>query len=187
MRVVVRGLTVAAVLLAGCGGGGPSAERAATPARTPDAQDVNRGSKARDVVYLYKVAGDDPYPWEVTVRDDATAAVVVGGGHGGGNDKAIRLTAAQAARAEQLVAAVPWGRIRGHTVEPGGFGGNDNMVRYMLRRDHISTTFAGGHMPASLARLVRMLDRIIDGDIGTAIATDRHYSSNGGVLTEPEG
>jgi hypothetical protein len=185
MRVVVRGLTVAALLLAGCGGGGTSPERAAAPTRTPDAQDINRGSKARAVVYLYKVAGDDPYPWEVTVRDDATAAVVVGGGHGGGNDKAITLTAAQVARAERLAAAVPWRRIRGHTVEPGGFGGNDNMVRYMLRRDKISTTFAGGHMPASVTRLVRMLDRIIDGEIGTATATDRHYSSNGGVLTEP--
>jgi hypothetical protein len=32
-----------------------------------------------------------------------------------------------------------------------------------------------------------VLDRIIDGDIGTAIATDRHYSANGGVLTEPAG
>src|SRR4051812_33860254 len=100
MRVVVRGMIVAALLLAGCGGS--SEERAAAPAATatatPDAQDINRGSKARDVVYLYKVAGDDPYPWEVTVRDDATAAVVVGGG----NDKAIELTAAQSARAQRL-------------------------------------------------------------------------------------
>jgi len=183
MRAVVRGIVVAVVLLAGCGGSG--SERATAPTRTPDAQDINRGSKARAVIYLYKVAGDDPYPWEVTVRDDDTAAVVVGGGHGGGNDKAIKLTAAQAGRAEQLVAAVPWRRIRGHTVEPGGFGGNDNMVRYMLRRDTISTTFAGGDMPASVARLVRMLDRIIDGDIGTELASDRHYSSNGGILTEP--
>jgi hypothetical protein len=185
MHVGVRGLTIATLLLAGCGGTSP--ERVATPTRTPDAQDINRGSKADAIVYLYKVAGDDPYPWEVTVRDDATAAVVVGGGHGGGNDKAIKLTAAQTARAEQLVAAVPWRKVRGHTVEPGGFGGNDNMVRYMLRRDKLSTTFAGGHMPASVARLVRMLDRIIDGDIGTQIATDRHYSSNGGILDEPAG
>jgi hypothetical protein len=181
----VRGMVVAVLLLAGCGGSGSERAAAPAPTPTPDAQDINRDSKARAVVYLYKVAGDDPYPWEVTVRDDDTAAVVVGGGHGGGNDKAIKLTAAQAGRADQLVAAVPWRRIRGHTVEPGGFGGNDNMVRYMLRRDRISTTFAGGDMPPSVARLVRMLDRIIDGDIGTELAADRHYSANGGILTDP--
>jgi hypothetical protein len=184
---MVRAAVVAAVLaLAGCGGGS-AGERASAPAATatPDAQDINRGSKARTVVYLYKVAGDDPYPWEVTLRDDRTAAVVLGGGHTGGIDRAVRLTAAQAARADRLVAEVPWRKVSGHTVEPGGFGGNDNMMRYMLRREKLSTTFAEGDMPASVARLVRMLDHILDGDIGTVTASDRHHSSNGGVLTEP--
>jgi hypothetical protein len=85
---------------------------------------------------------------------------------------------ARAARAARLVAAVPWRRIAGHTVEVGGFGGSDNMARYMLRHGRLSTVFAAGDMPPRLARLVRLLDAIIDGDIGRIVATDAHHSSN---------
>jgi hypothetical protein len=186
MRALVRGLVMAALLLAGCGGSGaaPPAERvAATP--TPDAADVNREAKAPALIHVYKTIGDDPYPWTLTVRTDRTANLIVGGGHGGGNDKVVHLTAAQTARAAQLVGAVPWKRVAGHTVEPGGFGGNDNMARYMLRHGTTSTVFAAGDMPASLARLLKLLDAIIDGDVGKIVASDRHYSSNGGVLPNP--
>ena len=173
----------AALLAAGCGGGGSTPARvAATATPTPDAADVNREAKASVLVHVYKTIGDDPYPWTLTVRTDRTANLIVGGGHGGGDDKVVVLTKAQTDRAARLVAAVPWKRVAGHTVEPGGFGGNDNMARYMLRHDKISTVYAAGDMPRSMARLIKLLDAIIDGDIGKIVATDRHYSSNGGVL-----
>jgi hypothetical protein len=170
-----------AVVLAGCGG---TAERAAppVPARTPDASDANREAKAPEIVHVYKTLGDDPYPWTLTVRTDRTANLIVGGGHGGGNDKLVSLPPAVARRVARLTAAVPWRRIEGHTVEPGGFGGNDNMARYMLRRGRISTVYAAGDMPPRLEQLIRLLDRIIDEDVGTVVASDGHYSSNGGIL-----
>jgi hypothetical protein len=55
----------------------------------------------------------------------------------------------------------------------------------MLRHRKISTVFAAGDMPPSMSRLIRLLDRIIDGDVGRIVASDRHYSANGGILTEP--
>jgi hypothetical protein len=177
--------TIVAVALAaaGCGGGGSAPVRvSATATPTPDASDINREATAPVLVHVYKTIGDDPYPWTLTVRTDNTANLIVGGGHGGGNDKVVLLTKAQTQRTARLVAAVPWKRVAGHTVEPGGFGGNDNMARYMLRHKTVSTVFAAGDMPRSMARLIRMLDHIIDGDIGHAVASDSHYSSNGGIL-----
>ena len=67
------------------------------------------------------------------------------------------LTQAQTARAARLVDAVPW----------------------------LSTVYAAGDMPRPVARLVRLLDQIIAGDVGRSIAKDSHFSSNGGVLTDP--
>jgi hypothetical protein len=184
MRALVRSMIVtAAILMIGCGGTPVAHEPAATP--TPDASDINREAKAPELVHVYKTIGDDPYPWTLTVRTDRTANLIVGGGHGGGDDKVVVLTKAQTDRAARLVAAVPWKRVAGHTVEPGGFGGNDNMARYMLRHRKISTVYAAGDMPRSLARLVKLLDAIIDGDVGKAIASDSHYSANGGILTQP--
>ena len=172
----------AALLAAGCGSsdGGTPAKVAATA--TPDAADINREAKAPALVWVYKTLGDDPYPWTLTVRADNTANLIIGGGHGGGQDRVVVLTEAQTARAAHLVDAVPWKRVAGHTVEPGGFGGNDNMARYMLRHDKLSTVYAAGDMPRSMARLVRLLDQIIEGDIGKSVAKDSHFSSNGGVL-----
>jgi hypothetical protein len=175
-------MTVAlALLVGGCGGG------ASTPARvvttpTPDAADINREATAPVLVHVYKTLGDDPYPWTLTVRTDNTANLIIGGGHGGGQDRVVLLTKAQTQRTARLVAAVPWQRVAGHTVEPGGFGGNDNMARYMLRHRNVSTVFAAGDMPRSMARLTRMLDKIIAGDIGRSVASDSHFSSNGGIL-----
>jgi hypothetical protein len=187
MRALVRtSLAVVILAAAGCGGGEQSPQRASAPARTPDAADINREAKAPELVHVYKTIGDDPYPWTLTVHTDHTAALTVGGGHGGGNDKVVRLDAAVAKRAQRLVAAVPWRRVAGHTVEPGGFGGNDNMARYMLRHGRISTVYAAGDMPPHVARLVRLLDRIIDEDVGTVVASDSHHgTANAGVLTQP--
>ena len=74
--------------------------------------------------------------------------------------------------------------MAGHTVVPGGFGGSDNMARYMLRHAKLSTVYAAGDMPPSVARLVKLLDAIIDGDVGRTVASDSHHSSSGGVLPE---
>jgi hypothetical protein len=187
MRAPVRSLIVLATfLVAGCGEAETDVSaprRPATP--TADAADINREAKAPALVYVYKTQGDDPMPWTLTVRTDNTANLIVGGGHTGGTDKVVILEPATTQRASQLVAAVPWKRIQGHTVEPGGFGGNDNMARYVLRRGKVTTVYAGGDMPRSVTRLVGLLDRIIEGDIGKAVASDSHHSSNGGVLTDP--
>jgi hypothetical protein len=190
MRAVVRGTIVvaaAAVALAGCGSSperdSPAAAPTTTP--TPDASDLNREARAPAIVHVYKTIGDDPYPWTLTVRTDNTANLIVGGGHGGGADKVVRLQPSVTKRTARLVAAVPWAKVDGHTVEPGGFGGNDNMARYMIRHGKVSTVYAAGDMPGSMARLVRLLDRMIDEDVGTVTASDRHYSANGGILTEP--
>jgi hypothetical protein len=186
MRALVRTTLVLAILLAGCGGGDqPRREAAATATPAPDAADMNREAKAPAIIHVYKTIGDDPYPWTLTVRRDNTANLIVGGGHGGGDDKVVHLEPAVTQRTVRLVAAVPWRKVDGHTVEPGGFGGNDNMARYMLRHGKVSTVYAAGHMPAYMARLVRLLDRMMDEDVGTVVASDRHYSSNGGILTEP--
>jgi hypothetical protein len=116
------------------------------------------------------------------VRKDATANLIVGGGHTGGDDKVVLLSEPVTRRAARLTAAVPWARIRGHTVEPGGFGGDDNMARYVLRRGTITTVYAAGDMPHAVARLVRQLDHIIDGDIWRIVASDSHFSARGGVV-----
>jgi hypothetical protein len=179
--------TVAVLAVAGCGGSATE-QRAAAPMATPtpDAADINRDATAPELVHVYKTLGDDPYPWTLTVRTDRTANLIVGGGHGGGNDKLVRLSPRLADRAKRLVAAVPWKRLAGHTVEPGGFGGNDNMARYMLRHGKLSTVYEAGGMPPRLARLVRLLDRIIDEDVGTVVASDhRHGSANSATLTGP--
>lgn len=185
MRAPVRASFVAAALLAaGCGGGEP-ARVAATATPTPDASDRNREATAPPIVYVYKTQGDDPMPWTLTVREDATANLIYGGGHTGGNDQVVELGEKLTRRAARLTAAVPWKRLRGHTVTPGGFGGDDNMARYVLRRGKITTVYAAGDMPASVTRLVGLLDKIIEGDVGKVVAADAHHSSNGGVLTDP--
>jgi hypothetical protein len=187
MRVLVRGLIVVAALLAvGCGNAHKAAPKpAAATTPTPDAADVNREATGPELVHVYKTIGDDPYPWTLTVRADRTANLIVGGGHGGGDDKNVVLTQGLTDRIARLVDAVPWRRVAAHTVEPGGFGGNDNMARYMYRHRGVSTVYAAGDMPASVTRLTGLLDKIIDGDLGTITASDRHYSANGGILDQP--
>jgi hypothetical protein len=189
MRAPVRSLIAALVILlaAGCGDARTelSAPQRPAAAPTPDAADINRQATAPELIYVYKTQGDDPMPWTLTVRKDSTANLIYGGGHTGGTDKVVLLQPATTRRASRLVAAVPWKRIRGHTVEPGGFGGDDNMARYVLRRGKITTVYADGDMPRSVTRLVGLLDRIIEGDVGKAVASDSHHSSNGGVLTDP--
>ena len=57
---------------------------------------------------------------------------------------------------------------------PGGFGGSDNGNRYSLFYGRYTTTLAQGHIPLRMARLVHLLDGIIDGDIGHLVYAKRH-------------
>jgi hypothetical protein len=163
MRAVVIGAVVFA--LAGCGGGEP-ARKGAKPAAT--------AAGAKEVVYLYRVQGDDPLPDSVSLRDDGTAAVIRGGGHGGFRTVQVELDDAVAARARRLAEHAPWKALDGRTVTPGGFGGWDNDMRYMLRRGQRAITVSADAMPRRLRPLIRALDAIIDGDTGRIVDSNLH-------------
>ena len=97
--------------------------------------------------------GDDPLPDSISLRADGTAAVIRGGGHGGFRTVQVELGDAVAARATRLAEHAPWKALDGRTVTPGGFGGWDNDMRYMLRRGQRSVTVtrrrhAAPHPPA---------------------------------------
>ncbi len=164
-RVVVIGV----IVLAGCGG------EAAPP---PDAADINRGNHAREAVFLQRVLGDDPVSESVSLRVDGTAAVRRGGGRGYW-DVAIELSEADARRALARVRAAPLAALRGNTITPGGFGGNDNDRRYMLRRGASSVTVTERDVPRRMRPLIADLNALIDGDLGRIVADDRHYSAAG--------
>ena len=169
MRAVVTVLSLA--VLAGCGGAAPVAK---TPAKVPKAPE------ARDVVYLYRVQGDDPLPDSIRLRADGNAEVIRGGGHGGSTTLEVALPHAVAARAIQLARTAPWKALDGSTVTPGGFGGWDNDMRYMLRRGERSITVSDAHMPRSVRPLIAALDAIIEGEQGRVLSSDRH---SGGFYT----
>jgi hypothetical protein len=163
MRAVVIGAIVAALALAGCGGGddpAPPATAAPAPEATPE--------PAREIVYLYRVQGDDPLPDSVSVRADGSAAIRRGGGRGGFRAIDAQLSDSEIARARRLTRRAPWAALDGSTVEPGGFGGSDNDMRYMLRRGERSITVTAERMPRRLRPLVRELDAIIAGERGRA-------------------
>jgi hypothetical protein len=126
------------------------------------------------LVRMTRVQGDDPLPFAIELRADRTARVRFGGGHGGFEDKAIRLSRPDQARLVGALRAAPWRRLDGHTVTPGGFGGDDNGNRYALFHARWSTTLAQGHIPPRMARLVHLLDAVIDGDLGRLVYAKRH-------------
>jgi len=164
-------MVIGVVLLAFAGCGGEPAERAVKPATTP----------AKEIVYLYRVQGDDPLPDSVSVRADGTAAVIRGGGHGGFRTVQVELDGAVAARATRLAAHAPWKALDGRTVTPGGFGGWDNDMRYMLRRGQRSVTVTNARMPRRIRPLIRTLDAIIEGDSGRIVDSDLHSAVSGTV------
>jgi hypothetical protein len=157
------------VLLAGCGG---------EDAAPPDAADINRDNHAREAVYLQRVLGDDPVSESVSLRVDGTAAVRRGGGRGYW-DVAIELSEADTRRALAHVRAAPLAALEGNTITPGGFGGNDNDRRYMLRRGETSVTVTESDVPRRMRPLIRDLNALIDGDLGRIVADDRHFSAAG--------
>ncbi len=164
----MRALVISIVLLgiAGCGGESKPVAKA-TPTPAPK-------KLAPEVVYLYRVQGDDPTPYSVSLRADGTAQVIRGGGHAGFTKLAVALDPADAARSTALAENAPFKRLDGMTVKPGGFGGWDNDIRYMIRRGKQSITVTADHMPRSIRPLVHNLDAIIDGDTGREISSSFH-------------
>lgn len=162
---------VLVIALAGCGAESGPAKRAAHPAT----------KKAAELVFLYRVQGDDPLPDSVSLRADGKADVIRGGGHGGFRTIEIALPQAVARRATRLVEKAPWKALDGTTVEPGGFGGWDNDMRYMLRRAQRTITVTGAHMPRSIRPLIGALDAIIEGDVGRQVSADLHTGVSGGI------
>jgi hypothetical protein len=169
---VVIGL--AALALAGCGGDeAPKPAAKKTAAKRPTAPEV---------VFLYRVQGDDPLPDSVSLRADDSAQVIRGGGHGGFRTIQVALPPKVAARATDLAEHAPWKALDGHTVTPGGFGGWDNDMRYMLRRGQRSITVTDAHMPRSVRPLIGALNRIIEGDVGRQLSGDL---SSGTAMIDP--
>src|SRR5689334_5914217 len=118
-------LTLLAIALAGCGGGGAAARDDATR----DAADLNRDNHAREVVAMQRVLGGDPVSESVWLRADGTAAVRRGGG-GGYWDVAVKLSPSDTDRMLGLVRHAPFAALADNTIAPGGFSGDDNGIRY---------------------------------------------------------
>jgi endonuclease/exonuclease/phosphatase family metal-dependent hydrolase len=159
MRAVV--ITALLVAVAGCGGeaAGPSVERSSARPH------------AHEIVYLYRVQGDDPMPDSIRLYADGTADIRRGGGGSGIRWIKAALDRHELARVERLVAHTPWKALDGTTVEPGGFGGWDNDVRYMLRRGQRSITVVDSHLPHGVRPLIRELDAIIENDKGRRLSS----------------
>jgi hypothetical protein len=164
MRALVVALLLVGVV--GCG-----EETTAPPPKRP----------AAEVVYLYRVQGDDPLPDSISLRADGTAQVQRGGGHGGFRKVIVALDPAAVARSTALAERAPWKQLDGMTVKPGGFGGWDNDMRYMLRRGQQSITVSADHMPRSIRPLIRNLNLIIDGNTGRQVSSTFHAAISGTI------
>jgi hypothetical protein len=149
-------ITALLIPLAGCGGATP-APRADGPTPRP---------KAREIVYLYRVQGDDPMPDSISLRADGSADVRRGGGGAGIKWVKAAVGKQELARATRLVRHAPWKALDGTTIKPGGFGGWDNDMRYMLRRGPWSVTVSDAHLPRGIRPLIRELEAVIEGDKG---------------------
>jgi hypothetical protein len=169
MRALV---IIAAAALAGCGA---TQEQTSAPIERPVKE-----SSAPEVLYFYRVLGDDPVPDTVSLHADGTALVKRIAGRGW-KDIEVTLTPAEARRVIAMAKRAPFAQLDGRTVEPGGFGGSDNGMRYLLRRDKQSVTVADGDIPRSFRALVRTMNGIVEGDVGRQGAEDKHYSASGGV------
>jgi hypothetical protein len=173
MRSLVIGMLIVIAALAGCGGDDEH------PAAAPrDAADIVRANHAPEAAWMQRVIGDDPISESVSLRENGTVAVRRGGGRGYW-DVAIELSTAEKQRALRLVKDAPWARLADSTIEPGGFGGNDNDIRYWLRHGDETVAITEADLPPRMRRLVKELSALIDGDRGRVIADDRHFSASG--------
>jgi hypothetical protein len=148
VRLVIA--LVAAAVFVGCGSD--------TPEQPPDAADINRANRAQEAIYLQRVLGDDPISESVSLRVDGTAAVRRGGGRGYW-DIALELSRDQTERSLRRVRAAPLAALADNTITPGGFGGNDNERRYLMRRDGVSVTIAESDVPPTMRRSSRTSTR----------------------------
>jgi hypothetical protein len=171
MRATFLTIALLTLAVAGCGSDDPAP-------RPRDAADINRANHAAEAVYLQRVLGDDPVSESVSLRVNGTATVRRGGGRGYW-DVAVELAPDEAERALALVRRAPFKRLAGNTITPGGFGGDDDGVRYMMRRGKQSITVADADVPRSMRTLVDKLNGLIDGDVGRIVADDRHFSVSG--------
>jgi hypothetical protein len=117
----------------------------------------------------------------VSLRADGTADVRRGGGHGGFRTVEVVLPQAVTTRATRLVERAPWKALDGRTVTPGGFGGWDNDMRYMLRRGQRSVTVTDAHMPRAIRPLIDSLNAVIEGDVGRQVSSELHSAVSGTV------
>src|SRR5215216_3596673 len=163
MRPTIVVVALLAVALAGCGD-----DPQHTAAVPRDAADIVRANHAPEAAWMQRVIGDDPVSESVSLRVDGTAAVRRGGGRGYW-DVAVELSPAERARMLKLVEHAPFAALADNTIEPGGFGGDDDGIRYMLRRGNESVTVARADLPPRMRRLVVELNALIDGDRGTVI------------------
>src|SRR3954451_15824459 len=86
------------IAVAGCGGTADG-QRAKAPASRP---------QAREIVYLYRVQGDDPLPDSISLRADGTADVRRGGGASAIKWVKAALARRETAHAQRLVERAPW-------------------------------------------------------------------------------
>jgi hypothetical protein len=165
---------IAALLgLAGCGGGGSSAaHRATRPPMTVD--------RSAQVIYFYRVQGDDPLPDSATLYTDGRLLVIRGGGHGGSRFDDVVLKAGEARRALRLARTAPLRILADNTITPGGFSGSDNAMRYLIRRGHFSVGVEDGHIPRAIRPLVHEMNAIIENDKGRIVQSQMHTGVGAG-------
>jgi hypothetical protein len=164
-RVAIMGAGLLA--LAGCGGGDHPVPQQRAAAATATAT----ATPAPEAIYMFRVLGDDPLPDTVTVRRDGSVLVVRGGGHGGSRFDEVALSQREEHKVLRLARTAPLHILAHNTITPGGFGGWDNTMRYLIRRDHKSVGVEQGHIPRPIRPLVRELDRIIENDVGHIVGS----------------
>jgi hypothetical protein len=151
--------------LAGCGGSG---DHRPAVRHNPDTATASATATpvSPEMVYMHRVLGDDPTPDSVTILRDGTVRVLRGGGHAGGSINDVVLSRREWHRVMRLTRRAPLHILAHNTVTPGGFGGWDNTMRYLIRRNHKSVVVEQGKIPKRIRPLVRELNGIIEHDIG---------------------